>query len=71
MSDNGPAYLSCCLARVCKPLALKHIRTRPYSPRTNGKAERIIQTLCKECAYRMPFQNSGELNQWLPCYLSI
>jgi len=71
MSDNGPAYLSRRFAKACKALGLKHIRTRPYTPRTNGKAERFIQTLCKEWAYSMPFQNSVERNLWLPRYLSI
>jgi transposase InsO family protein len=46
ISDNGPAYVSSRLAKACKPLDLKHIRTRPYTPRTNGKAGRLIQTLC-------------------------
>jgi transposase InsO family protein len=50
---------------------LKHIRTRPYTPRTIGKAERFIQTLCKEWAYAMAFQNSQELDHWLPQYLSL
>jgi transposase InsO family protein len=71
MSDNGPAYLSRSFAKACKALGLKHIRTRPYTPRTNGKAERFIQTLCREWAYGMPFQNSEDRNQWLPRYLSI
>ena len=71
MSDNGPAYISRRFAKACKALGLKHIRTRPYTPRTNGKAERFIQTLCKEWAYSMPFQNSVERNLWLPRYLSI
>ncbi len=71
MSDNGPAYLSRSFAKACKALGLKHIRTRPYTPRTNGKAERFIQTLCREWAYGMPFQNSEERNRWLPRYLSI
>ena len=71
MSDNGPAYLSRSFAKACKALGLKHIRTRPYTPRTNGKAERFIQTFCREWAYGMPFQNSEERNQWLPRYLSI
>ena len=71
MSDNGPAYLSRSFAKACKALGLKHIRTRPYTPRTNGKAERFIQTLCKEWAYAMAFQNSQERDNWLPRYLSI
>jgi len=40
MSDNGSAYISKAFAKVCSVLKLKHIRTRPYTPRTNGKAER-------------------------------
>ena len=71
MSDNGSAYISKAFAKACSVLKLKHIRTRPYTPRTNGKAERFIQTLCKEWAYAMPFQNSQERNAWLPRYLSI
>ena len=71
MSDNGPAYISRRFAKACKVLGLKHIRTRPYTPRTNGKAERLIQTLCKKWAYAMAFQNSEERNRWLPRYLSI
>ena len=71
MLDNGPAYRSKCFATACQALGLKHIRTRPYTPRTNGKAERFIQTLCREWAYSMPFQNSQERNRWLPRYLAI
>ena len=71
MSDNGPAYISKAFTKACSVLKLKHIRTRPYTPRTNGKAERFIQTLCKEWAYAMPFQNSQERNAWMPRYLSI
>ena len=71
MSDNGPAYLSRRFVKVCKALGLKHIRTRLYTPRTNGKAEQFIQTLCKEWAYSMPFQNSVERILWLPRCLSI
>ena len=71
MSDNGSAYISKAFAKACSVLKLKHIRIRPYTPRTNGKAERFIQTLCKEWAYAMPFQNSQERNAWLPRYLSI
>ncbi len=46
-------------------------RTRPYTPRNNGNAERFIQMLCREWAYGMAFQNSEERNSWLPRYLSI
>ncbi len=60
MSDNGPADLSRSIAKACKALGLKHIRTRHYTPRTNGKAERFIQALCKEWTYAMAFQNSKE-----------
>jgi transposase InsO family protein len=71
MSDNGPAYVSKAFAKACRVLGLRHIRTRPYTPRTNGKAERFIQTLCKEWAYAMAFPNSEERNRWLPRYLGI
>jgi len=71
MSDNGSAYVSKAFAKACYTLGLRHIRTRPYTPRTNGKAERFIQTLCKEWAYAMAFPNSEERNRWLPRYLSI
>ncbi len=70
-SDNGPTYLSRSFAKACKALGLKHILTRPYTPHTNGKAERFIQTLCKEWAYAMAFQNSQERDNWMPRYLSI
>jgi transposase InsO family protein len=71
MSDNGPASVSKAFAKPCRTLGLRHIRTRPYAPRTNGKAERFIQTLCREWAYAMAFQNSEERNRWLPRYLAI
>ena len=50
---------------------LKPIRTRPYTPRTNGKAERFITTLLGEWAYAMSLQTSEEQNRWLPVYLRI
>ena len=71
MSDNGPAYVSKTFARACRTMGLRHIRTRPCTPRTNGKAERLIQTLCREWAYAMPFRISQERNRWLPRYLGI
>jgi transposase InsO family protein len=70
MSDNSLAYVSNAFAQPCRVLGLRRIRTRPYSRRTNGKAERFIQTFRREWAYSMPFQNSQELNRWLPRYLA-
>ena len=71
MSDNGSIYISKASAKACSLLKLKHIRTRLYTPRSNGKAERFIQTHFKEWLYAMPFQNSQDRNAWLPRYLSI
>jgi transposase InsO family protein len=51
MTDNGSCYKSFAFRRACKRLKLKHIRTRPYTPKTNGKAERFIQTSLREWAY--------------------
>ena len=52
MTDNGSCYRSKAFARACKPAcACKHILTRPYTPKTNGKAERFIQTALREWAY--------------------
>jgi transposase InsO family protein len=48
MTDNGSCYRSRAFARACRRLKLKHIRTKPYTPRTNGKAERFIQTALRE-----------------------
>jgi transposase InsO family protein len=71
LSDNGSAYRSGAWRKACKTLDLRAIRTKPYTPRTNGKAERFIQTLCREWAYGMPFQSSEERKQWLPRYLKL
>jgi transposase InsO family protein len=72
LTDNGPAYRSRAFAQVCKLLGLKHRFTRPYTPRTNGKAERFIQTALREWAYARPYQNSNqrsqELRSWLHLY---
>ena len=58
MSDNGSNYVSKVFAAACKQLRQHHLRTRPYTPRTNGKAERFIQTLLREWAYVQPYQHS-------------
>ena len=51
MTDNGSGYRSNAHAGACRELGIQHLRTRPYRPRTNGKAERFIQTMLDEWAY--------------------
>jgi transposase InsO family protein len=72
MSDNGPCYVSTLHALACRELGLSHIRTQPYRPRTNGKAERFIQTLLREWAYGRLYGSSAErlarLEGWLNHY---
>ncbi len=60
MTDNGSAYRSHDFRKACRDAGLRHLRTRPYTPRTNGKAERFIQTVLRECAYAQPFQSSTQ-----------
>lgn len=72
MTDNGSCYKSKAFTRACRDLGLKHIRTKPYTPRTNGKAERFIQTALREWAYAMAYPTSthraAELPTWLHRY---
>src|SRR4051795_841161 len=72
MSDNGACYRSIAHAVVCRALGLKHLRTRPYRPRTNGKAERFIRTLLAGWAYGPIYASSAErtaaLDGWLWTY---
>src|SRR5271157_5546203 len=58
LTDNGSSYRSWQFARACQQLAIKHRRTRPYSPQTNGKAERFIQTALREWAYAKHWTDS-------------
>lgn len=69
MTDNGSCYKSFAFRRACKQLGLRHIRTRPYTPKTNGKAERFIQTSLREWAYAQAYQNSRQRKQQLPIWL--
>jgi transposase InsO family protein len=69
LTDNGTCYRSHVFAAACRDPAVRHLRTRPYTPRTNGKAERLIQTLLREWAYRYPFRTSVERQQLLNPYL--
>jgi transposase InsO family protein len=59
LSDNGTGYRSHIFAAACRQAGLSHCRTRPYTPRTNGKAERFIQTLLREWAYGLAFHTSS------------
>lgn len=59
LTDNGFAYRAGVFARACRPWAIRHRFTRPYRPQTNGKAERLIQTLLREWAYRTPYATSA------------
>lgn len=72
MTDNGSCYRSRTFARACKKLGLKHIRTKPYTPKTNGKAERFIQTSLREwayaCAYTTSDERAAELPRWMHRY---
>ena len=72
MTDNGSCYKSRAFARTCKRLKLKHIRTKPYTPKTNGKAERFIQTALREWAYARAYdtsqQRAVELPYWIHRY---
>jgi len=69
LSDNGTCYRSHVFAEACSSASIRHLRTKPYTPRTNGKAERLIQTLLREWAYRYPFRTSAERQQLLGPYL--
>ena len=69
MTDNGSAYLARPFAALCTELQVRHIRTRPYTPRTNGKAERFIQTLLREWAYIRPYRSSAWRQRALPRYV--
>ena len=72
MTDNGSAYVSVAHALACRSLGIRHIRTRPYRPQTNGKAERFIRTMLAEWAYAAVYGSSPEraaaLSGWLERY---
>ena len=69
LTDNGPAYRSRLFNKTCQALGIKHTYTRPYTPQTNGKAERFIQTCLREWAYGRLWHNSSERTAWLPSFL--
>ena len=66
MTDNGSCYKAKTFAAACKALTLKHIRTKPYTPKTNGKAERFIQTALREWARARAYSTSDQRRAHLP-----
>jgi transposase InsO family protein len=72
LTDNGGNYRSHDFLRLCLRRSIRVLKTRPYRPRTNGKAERFIQTLLREWAYARPFRHSRfrtrALKPWLRYY---
>lgn len=69
LTDNGACYKSRRFARLCRRLGLRHLRTKPYTPQTNGKAERFIQTALREWAYARSYDSSEQRAQHLPLWL--
>lgn len=69
MSDNGSAYRSKAFRELLTKRGIRHIRTRPYTPRTNGKAERFIQTSLREWAYAAPYPSSSERTKAMPAWI--
>jgi transposase InsO family protein len=69
LTDNGAAYIAIVHAIACRRLGIRHLRTRPYRPQTNGKAERFIRTMLNGWAYGAIYRSSSErttaLNGWL------
>ena len=72
LTDNGSPYRSAVHAIACRALGIRHLRTRPYRPQTNGKAERFIRTMLAGWAYGAIYRNSQErtaaLDGWLWTY---
>jgi len=69
MTDNGSCYRSFTFRNACRRLGLRHIRTRPYTPKTNGKAERFIQTALREWAYAHAYDTSDQRAAELPFWM--
>jgi transposase InsO family protein len=71
LTDNGAAYRSTIHTIACRALHIKHIRTRPYRPQTNGKAERFIRTMLGSWAYGAIYRDSTERTAALPGWLEL
>lgn len=70
MTDNGPGYRSKLHHKACEALGIRHLFTRPYRPRTNGKAERFIRTMLNGWAYQQPYPTSTARTAALPAFLT-
>ena len=66
MTDRGSCYRSKAFNKACKALSIRHIHTRPYTPKTNGKAEHFIQSSPREWAYAKAYPNSDHRKAELP-----
>jgi transposase InsO family protein len=71
LTDNGNSYRSRGYAGTLQRLGIRHRRTRPYRPQTNGKAERFIQTLLAEWAYARPYRSNGHRLDALPGWVAF
>ncbi len=71
LTDNGSGYKSKMFAEACEALTIKHSFTQPYTPQTNGKAERFIQTLLREWAYARTYTSSVQRNMFLEPFLHM
>lgn len=71
MTDNGVGYVSKLYAKTVQRIGIKHKRTRPYTPKTNGKAERFIQTALREWAYAIPYESSKQRTNQLNVFLDF
>ena len=69
LTDNGSPYISTAHAIACRQLGIRHLRTRPYRPQTNGKAERFIRTMLGEWAYGATYGSSAERTRALDGFL--
>jgi transposase InsO family protein len=69
MTDNGSSFRSRRYAKALRRLKIKHLRTRPYTPKTNGKAERFVQTSLREWAYARAYETSEDRAAQLPGWL--
>jgi transposase InsO family protein len=69
MTDNDTGYRRHLFRPAREALALRHLRTRPYTPKTNGKAERFIRPLLEDWAYAVPYRSSASRRRQLPVWL--